>query len=116
MTLIRSDDVQAGMTLGDDVYDQNGRLLLRGGTVVTDRELRLFSMWGIGELDIVGADTEDTDTGGPSLDPDMAEEYELQARELFRHADLDHPAMSGLFRECVMRLARQGGIGGRHGD
>ncbi len=116
MALIRSDDVQAGMTLGDDVYDQNGRLLLRGGTVVTERELRLFSMWGIGELDIAGPENQEPEVGGPTLDPEMAEEYELQARELFRHADLDHPAMSGLFRECVMRLARQGGIGGKNGD
>ncbi len=110
MTLMRTGDVQVGMELTADVNDQNGRLLLRAGTVVSDRELRLFKMWGIAELDIAGPEDDSEGTPGAVLDPELAAMYEPIARELFRHADLEHPIVEQLLQECTLRLSRHGGL------
>jgi hypothetical protein len=96
------------MELGGDVTDRNGQLLARAGKVVGEQELRLFKMWGVVEVEIVGPD-DGGGTGGSLIDPEVRPEHEAAARELFVHADVEHPLMSRLFRECLRRLARGGG-------
>ena len=84
------------------------QLLARAGNAISEKELRLFKMWGVVEVEIAGPD-DGTGAGGPSLDPDVLPEHEEAAREFFAHADVEHPLMSRLFRECARRIAREGG-------
>jgi len=115
MALIRTGDVQVGMELAGDVVDELGRLMIRAGTVLTQKELRLLKMWGIAELDVVdNASSETGDDGQAPADALSTEDYEPEARELFRYADLSHPVMCQLFNECLVRLARRGGKGERN--
>jgi hypothetical protein len=101
------DDLKAGMTLAEDLQEPGGRLLLPAATVLTDRHLRYFQMWGIGEAEIEG----DAPQAGPSDaqlgDPALIAEAETRMTSLFRHADITHPVDSQVFRHCVTREVRR---------
>jgi hypothetical protein len=43
------------------------------------------------------------------MDAEVLPEHEAAAKEVFRHADLEHELIAHLFRECARRLAREGG-------
>jgi len=104
MGAINVEHVREGMELAADVTDRNGQLLAREGTVVSDSLLRLFKMWGVNTVEVVGE--EDTaEAEGGALAPEIRTEHEEAARDLFRHADLEHPLTALLFRECTKRIA-----------
>jgi hypothetical protein len=101
------DDLKAGMTLAADLQEPGGRLLLPAATVLTDRHLRYFQMWGIGEAEIEG----DGPQAGPSdaqlADPALIAEAEGRMASLFRHTDITHPVDSQVLRHCVTREVRR---------
>ncbi len=114
MARIRIDQVQEGMELASDVTDRNGQVLVRGGATVTARELRLFNMWGVADVDIAGLEEEDADPTR-AFDADLIAECEPIARDLFQHNKIDHPFFEQLFQECIVRIAQQKLAGGLHG-
>jgi hypothetical protein len=52
------EDLKPGMILAADLVETDGRLLLPLGTVLTDRHLRYFQMWGVLGVEIEGDDAE----------------------------------------------------------
>jgi hypothetical protein len=56
MSKINFNDIQPGMILASDVLNKNGGLLLKEGTVLSEKHIRIFKTWGIAEADIVGFD------------------------------------------------------------
>jgi hypothetical protein len=114
MARIRIDQVQEGMELASDVTDKNGQVLVRAGATITARELRLFNMWGVADIDIAGLEEKDTNPTN-AFDPDLIAECEPIAREMFQHNKIDHPFVEQIFQECIVRIARQKLAGGLHG-
>jgi hypothetical protein len=107
MGIVSIDSLVSGMLLATDVHDRNGRLLLRAGGELTDKNIHVLRTWGVIQVDITGVE-EDGD-GFPltgAIDPDLAASAESDIKPLFRHADLTHPGMSELFRLCVLRRAQ----------
>ncbi len=107
MAPMRLENAQPGMELAADVTDRNGQLLARAGKEISEKELRLFKMWGVIEIEIAGG--EGDDGAGATMDAEVLPEHEEAAKEFFRHTDLEHELMVQLFRECARRLAREGG-------
>lgn len=115
MGLINIDDIRAGMVLAHAITDRSGRVLLRSGCEITDKQLRILRMWGITEADIQGVAKEDVAAKATAeLDPALLEQAEAQSRDLFRTANLTHTTMQELFRLCTFRLARRAANGGRN--
>lgn len=112
MSLLRLDQLCEGMELEVDVLNQGGRPMLRAGAIITDRYLRRFRMWGVEEVQVVGHDDEALQAALPAVDPEVLQECELTARELFRHVDLECPVMGQLYNACLVQLA-QGAEGAR---
>jgi hypothetical protein len=98
------DDLEIGMVLGEDVHDQQGRLLLPQGTVLTERHLRAFQMLGILSLKVRGAGEEEE--AAPVISPEILAEAESRVRERMRHHDLAHPAIAVIIQFAVQREAR----------
>jgi hypothetical protein len=46
------------------------------------------------------------DAAQPALSPQALERARLEASQLFRHANLDHPVMQALQQLCIKRRAR----------
>ena len=100
------ENLRPDMTLAADIVDGLGRLLLPGGTVLTEKHLRYCQMWGVMEADIAG-DEPIEDPEMVALDPAALAAAEAEVRPLFRHCNLTHPVVDALFKHCVHARAVQ---------
>jgi hypothetical protein len=97
------------MVLKADVCDRSGRLLLPGGTELTEKHLQIFRTWGVLEAEIVGeSDSEAGGPGGDEIDPEALAAAEARVKPLFLCNDLEHPAIKELLRLCIIRRATHG--------
>ena len=107
MGVLAVDELVEGMTVTEDVYDRSGRLLLGRDTVLAGKHLRMFRMWGITEVDILGSEGEGDGGRSPvDIDPERLLAVEEKLRPLFRKVNFGNPAMEELFRLCLLRKVR----------
>ncbi|MEJ2156689.1 MAG: HDOD domain-containing protein [Desulfobacteraceae bacterium] len=100
MGLIAVDQLKQGMVLAEDVVDINSRLLLKKGGAVEPRHIRMFKMWGVGEVHVQGEVAADAETGA-GCDPAQFEAVARLTSERFRFNDLNHPVIKQLFTISV---------------
>jgi len=91
--------------LSQDVRDVASRLLLSKGIRIQSRHIRIFKIWGVTELYIDG-DNDDGKDAGDGIDPKQLAIIEESAREIFKHNDLEHPAIKELFKQSVLYRSR----------
>ncbi len=112
--LVLVDDLQPGMPVAEDVFDQQGRMLMPAGTELTERHLRACQLWGITGLRVRAAGLPgEAAAQGPTPEQYAAAEAEIERR--FRNTDRNHPLIVELARLCIIRAAeRAAGEGGQH--
>ncbi len=91
--------------LAEDVLDVNSRLLLKEGGTVESQHIRMFKMWGVGEVHVQGDVAADTGSGA-ATDPARFEEVAQEVLPLFRLNDLNHPIIQQLFTLSVQHRAK----------
>jgi len=107
MGTINLGDIQTGMILDKDVIDRSGRILLGAGQEITDKHLRIFKMWGVTEAEIQNVKKEEVSAQAASrLDPAMLRDAQVQMLDRFRHANMQHPFNSELFRLLCFRMVK----------
>jgi len=103
---IYTDNLAPGMTLGADVRDRSGRLLLGSGTELSERHLYILKTWGVVEVDIAGTAEESIDPSfEKSIDATILAGIEKDIAPLFRYTDNSHPAIKELMRMRILREA-----------
>ena len=108
MGIINLEDIQVGMVLAGDTRERSGRILLAGGSEITEKHLRVFKMWGITEADIKDVEKEEIAANIVArLDPFLFQNVQSQVRERFCLADMEHPFVEELFRLVTLRQVRQ---------
>jgi HD-like signal output (HDOD) protein len=105
MGIISVDQLKQGMVLADDVVDCNTRLLLKKGGTVEPKHIRMFKMWGVGEVHVQGTVEADTETGS-GLDPAQFEVVAQRIGKRFRFNDLNHPLIKQLFTLSVHHCSK----------
>jgi putative nucleotidyltransferase with HDIG domain len=100
MIAVQIDKIKAGQILAAEVRDINGRLLLSEGQPIEPNHIRIFKIWGISEVNLVGTDCPD-DTSDPLMDSAMIEQMKKSVETLFCHVDLEHPAINEICRIAV---------------
>ena len=100
MIVVPTDKVKSGQILATEVRDINGRLLLSRGHTIEPNHIRIFKIWGISEVHLVGADCHD-DRSDPLMDSAIIEQTEKSVKALFCHVDLQHPAIEEIYRISV---------------
>jgi hypothetical protein len=108
MGLIRLEQAQPGMQLASDAVDRNGQLLAKAGKQLTEKELRLFKIWGVQGIEIVGGENSAEESQDTAQDLIVEPQHAAAARELFRFCDLNHPVTALLLDECARRIAGRG--------
>ncbi len=109
MGKVAIDNLVPGMVLSGDLRDRNGRLLLKAGTELTERCLYLLHTWGAVEADIEnGGDDREPPGGREQIDPELWASLEKEIAPLFRHTDINHPAIKELMRIRIMQEAGNG--------
>lgn len=98
------------MVLGSDVKDLSGRMLLKSGTEIGDKHLKVLRTWGVAGVDVENADDGDVATAELELEElpheiIMAIEYEVGKR--FVGVDISHPVMMALVDTVKRDLAKK---------
>jgi HD-like signal output (HDOD) protein len=107
MSIVHTDNIRERMVLSAEVKDVKGRLLLKKGQKIESNHIRILKMWGITEVNVVGDASGDEDTE-TTIDKELIEKVTEDTRRDFVHVDLDHPAISELFRLTVLFRSSQG--------
>jgi len=116
MGIINLEDIRSGMILGNDLKDRGGRVLLSGGTEITEKHLKILRMWGITEADIQGIEKEEVASKATAqIDPFLLQEAETEVNGLFRLTDRQHPFIHELSHLVTLRMALQKSEGKNHG-
>jgi len=100
MGIIHINKLKPGMVLEEEVRDISGRLLLKRGKNIKPGHIRIFKIWGVTEVNISG-NNGSKNSPASELDPKTIEKINDTTRNLFRHADLEHPALKEIFRIAV---------------
>jgi hypothetical protein len=109
------DDLQPGMPVAEDVFDQQGRMLMAAGTELTERHLRACQLWGISGIR-VRAEGLPAEAAGREPTPEQYAAAEAETQQRFRNTDRTHPLMVELVRLCILRAVdRATGDGGPRG-
>ena len=101
MGIIHINKLKPGMILDEEVKDINGRLLLKKDKKIQPNHIRIFKIWGITEVSIRG-NNGSKDTPINPANPELIEKIKESALDLFRHTDLEHPAVKEIFRISVL--------------
>ncbi len=97
MGLTHINDLKPGMILDEEVRDINGRLLLKKDKKIQSSHFRIFKIWGVTEVNIQGNNGDKNPFADPAS-PERIEKIEETTKNLFRHVDLDHPAIKEIYR------------------
>ncbi|MCF8094628.1 MAG: HDOD domain-containing protein [Desulfobacteraceae bacterium] len=97
-----------GMVLARDVMDQTGRLLAPSGQEITEKLIRIFKIWGVGEVRVKAPEDGDIPA---DTEPPVPEQIRKKAEELvgyrFQYNDLNDPFVYELFQLSSARKARR---------
>ena len=105
MGRIKIENTKSGMVLSSDVEDHRGSVLLGAGEKILRKNIRIFKMWGITEVDIRAIPADDVENGGiEQLEPSTPVDVKSQIQQFFQHTDLCHPAIKELVRIRMKRL------------
>jgi HD-like signal output (HDOD) protein len=105
MGTVRTTQLKLGMVLADDVRDVKGRLLLTKGKPIGPDHIRIFKIWGIPQVQILGAQGETEAPAAPPVDPGRLEAVRKETEFVFRYTDRDHPAIREIFSLAVNHRA-----------
>jgi HD-like signal output (HDOD) protein len=105
MGTVRIKMLKPGMVLADDVRDIRGRLLLTRGRPVGPEHIRIFKMWGIPQVEIMGLGGDAEPAPAPPPDPAWLAAVRRETERLFRHTQQEHPAVIEMFNQAVLHRA-----------
>jgi HD-like signal output (HDOD) protein len=101
MGTVRTKKLKPGMVLSDDVRDIKGRLLLARGKPIGPEHIRIFKIWGIPQVEIIGAPEAAESLAAAPLDPAWLETVRAETEKLFCLTDRQHPAVQEIFNQAV---------------
>lgn len=101
MGIIHINKLEPGMIIDEEVRDINGRLLLKKDKKIQSAHIRIFKIWGVTEVNIRGNNGGKEASTDPK-NPQLIEKIKESTLHLFRHVDLEHPAIKEIFRISVL--------------
>jgi hypothetical protein len=103
MAQLEIDALQPGMRVGRDVVEASGQTLLRAGTEITEKHLRVLRSWGVPHVEIEGEKPPDPeDVMLAKADPATFDRAQAAVNEHFSRTDPGHPAIAELMRLAVI--------------
>lgn len=110
MGKVTIENIETGMVLAGDVCDRSGRMLLGAGAELTQKHLVIFRTWGVLEADIEGHGDASADQIPADVDPLELAAAEKALQPLFRHTNIDHPAILELMRLAALKKVQHGAV------
>ena len=107
MGVLNIEDIEEGMELAGDLVNFNGRVLLKAGSLLTERHLGALKAWGISEANIVGVDRNSTaELRMADIDPEVDGRIAREMAYSFKKTDLQNPVVAEIYRLVKKRRLR----------
>lgn len=106
MAKIKVKDLQIGMTLTDDVCDQNGRFLLGNGCELNEKHIKALNAWGVISVEISDDDIPE-DQEKVKISPEIYKVIETKVTSRFIHNDMNVPFIKELAKESTRFFVEQ---------
>ena len=108
MAIVNLEDLKPGMVLVSDAVLLNGRTLLRAGAELTDKNIKMFSSWGLTEANIEGVEETSVKSDAMQhLDDELLAQAELKVGEMFKFTNPEFPPVAELYRICIREHAEK---------
>jgi len=92
-------DIKEGMELAEDIVNFDGTILLKAGSMITERQLRALWMWGITEANIRGVEMDNLEEPPlPTVGPEVIKGIDQDLTNLFQKTDLSNPIIAEIYR------------------
>ena len=99
MGILNINDIKAGMELAENIVNFNETIVLKAGSIMTERHLEALRMWGITEANVKGVEKDGLDEPlQTALDPKVIARIDQDLRELFQKTDLSNPIITEIYR------------------
>ena len=98
------------MILGSDVKDLSGRMLLKSGTEIEEKHLKVLRTWGVLGVDVVGEGDIEASAQVVELSdlpPEVIATIEAEIEKRFIGVDVSHPVMVALIEVVKSDLVKQ---------
>jgi len=109
MRSVSTGQIRPGMVLAEDVVNRNGTVIVNAGTVLSDKHVRAFKMWGITSVTVESGDSRSLPevTRKPSRELDEAGRNRLKDLFRFNSEHANHALIQVLIRRAYMRMAER---------
>ncbi len=96
------------MVVAGDVTVSGGRVVLKTGSVIAEKHLRIFRSWGVTDVDVEGITRDQIlARAAAALPPASLDDIDSLLDDLFRFTDRSHPVIAELLHLTRMRLIRE---------
>jgi HD-like signal output (HDOD) protein len=100
MGYVAVDNLEQGMVLSEDVRDINTRLLLSKGQKIVPKHIRVLKIWGVTEVNIVGAQSDQT-VDMPTADPEKERRVQATLDMVFKYLNLENQLLNEIYRNSL---------------
>lgn len=113
MAVIKVNNAQQGQILKTDVNDRSGRVLLRAGSELSDRYIKMFKSWGVVDIEVLGDVRSDDEISFKyhDLDESFLEDLETDLNHRFRFTNRAHPLIKELYQQAIQHFCAADGSG-----
>ena len=92
-------DIQEGMELEEDIVNFNGVVLLKAGSILSEKHLTAIRAWGITEANIKGIEKDALEEQSlEKVDPATVTKIDQNLKKLFKKTDLEDPIIDEIYR------------------
>lgn len=101
MPMKKLDDAHAGDVLAQDITNPQGAVLVKAGTPLEEKHLRLLRMWGVEAVRVAG---EGDGADAAAVAPNQLDHAEAEVKRRFGPS-LDNEVMAEILRVAVTQIA-----------
>ena len=106
MTALKLEKLKPGMILDNDIKNFSGKILVRKGTCLTEKHIKILKAWGNPEIYISGCSPRSEENGSDKKDsdhPELLQEARQETAGLFRYANKNNRVVKLLMRLCISK-------------
>jgi hypothetical protein len=105
MLRIKSELLQKGMVVANDVKNIDGMLLIPAGCTLTERQINILQAWGVAEIEIQNSDAIGDTDPLTRLTAEQLEKLTAEVRGRFWCPDETNPVHEEIFKLILRRRA-----------
>jgi hypothetical protein len=107
MPRVKTELLQEGMMVANDVKNIDNMLLIPSGCALTERQIDILQAWGINEVEVTSAPENQEADPLSKLPPEVAAQLTAEVKARFWQANETNPVYAVVFKLMLARRAQK---------